>query len=79
MATSRPSTDSISHRFFAHPEMVVDLLRGFLPPDILAELDQFGSTPDWVTEKVRSANLEWIEIWSDNFVFANSVDELFAA
>ncbi|MBF0294001.1 MAG: Rpn family recombination-promoting nuclease/putative transposase [Magnetococcales bacterium] len=39
---------------------------------------KFGQTPDWVTEKVRSANLELIETWSDNFVFANSVDEVFA-
>jgi len=40
---------------------------------------KFGQTPDWVTEKARSANLELIEIWSDNFVFANSVDEVFAS
>ncbi|MBF0296849.1 MAG: hypothetical protein HQL96_16820 [Magnetococcales bacterium] len=40
---------------------------------------QFGQTPDWVTEKVRSANLELIETRSDNFVFANSVDEVFAS
>ncbi|MEO5376549.1 MAG: DUF4351 domain-containing protein [Magnetococcus sp. DMHC-6] len=39
---------------------------------------KFGSTPDWVTEKVRAASLEFIERWSDNFVFANSVDEVFA-
>ncbi|MBF0427833.1 MAG: Rpn family recombination-promoting nuclease/putative transposase [Magnetococcales bacterium] len=39
---------------------------------------KFGQTSDWATEKVRSANLELIEIWSDNFVFANSVDEVFA-
>ncbi|MBF0342225.1 MAG: hypothetical protein HQL95_14865 [Magnetococcales bacterium] len=40
---------------------------------------KFGQTPDWVTEKVRSADLELIETWSDNFVFANSVDEVFAS
>ncbi|MBF0163775.1 MAG: DUF4351 domain-containing protein [Magnetococcales bacterium] len=40
---------------------------------------KFGQTPDWVTEKVRSADLERIEIWSDNFVFATSVDEVFAS
>ena len=40
---------------------------------------KFGQTPDWVTEKVNSASLELIETWSDNFVFANSVDEVFAA
>ncbi|NGZ06114.1 MAG: transposase [Magnetococcales bacterium] len=40
---------------------------------------KFGQTPDWVTEKVQSAELELIEKWSDNFVFANSVDEVFAS
>ncbi|MBF0109875.1 MAG: DUF4351 domain-containing protein [Magnetococcales bacterium] len=40
---------------------------------------KFGQTPDWVTEKVNSASLELIETWSDNFVFANSVDEVFAS
>ncbi|MBF0163716.1 MAG: hypothetical protein HQM01_04260 [Magnetococcales bacterium] len=38
---------------------------------------KFGQTPDWVTEKVKAANLEQIEVWSDNFVFATSVDEVF--
>ncbi|MBF0614316.1 MAG: Rpn family recombination-promoting nuclease/putative transposase [Magnetococcales bacterium] len=33
------TSDSLYHRFFAHPEMVIDLLRGFLDPVILAELD----------------------------------------
>ncbi|MEO5376206.1 MAG: hypothetical protein H7832_00245 [Magnetococcus sp. DMHC-6] len=40
---------------------------------------KFGQTPDWVTTKVTSANLELIEVWSDNFVFAHSVDEVFAS
>lgn len=40
---------------------------------------KFGQTPDWVNEKVKAANLELIETWSDNFVFANSVDEVFAS
>ncbi|MBF0191599.1 MAG: cytosolic protein [Magnetococcales bacterium] len=40
---------------------------------------KFGATPDWVTEKVKLANLELIETWSDNFVFANSVDDVFAS
>ncbi|MEO5335036.1 MAG: hypothetical protein H7839_23730 [Magnetococcus sp. YQC-5] len=39
---------------------------------------KFGQLPDWVAEKVKTANLELIETWSDNFVFANSVDEVFA-
>lgn len=40
---------------------------------------KFGQTPDWATEKVKTASLELIETWSDNFVFANSVDEVFAS
>ncbi len=40
---------------------------------------KFGQTPDWVNEKVKAANLELIETWSDNFVFANSMDEVFAS
>ncbi|MEO5333755.1 MAG: DUF4351 domain-containing protein [Magnetococcus sp. YQC-5] len=40
---------------------------------------KFGQTPDWVTEKVTAANLELIEKWGDNFVFANSLDEMFAS
>ncbi|MBF0098311.1 MAG: DUF4351 domain-containing protein [Magnetococcales bacterium] len=39
---------------------------------------RFGFLPDWVSEKVNSATLEQIEAWSDNFVFANSLDEVFA-
>ncbi|MBF0134774.1 MAG: Rpn family recombination-promoting nuclease/putative transposase [Magnetococcus sp. DMHC-1] len=31
--------DSIYHRIFSHPEMVADLLRNFLEPDLLTELD----------------------------------------
>ncbi|MBF0155458.1 MAG: hypothetical protein HQL64_17120 [Magnetococcales bacterium] len=40
---------------------------------------KFGQTPDWVTEKIKAADLDLIEIWSDNFVFANSVEEVFAS
>ncbi|MEO5376251.1 MAG: Rpn family recombination-promoting nuclease/putative transposase [Magnetococcus sp. DMHC-6] len=40
---------------------------------------KFGQTPDWVAPKVMAANLELIEIWSDNFVFANSVDDVFTS
>ncbi|MBF0311652.1 MAG: Rpn family recombination-promoting nuclease/putative transposase [Magnetococcales bacterium] len=39
---------------------------------------KFSQTPDWVTEKVMAANLEEIEAWSENVLFANSVDEVFA-
>ncbi|MBF0627222.1 MAG: PD-(D/E)XK nuclease family transposase, partial [Magnetococcales bacterium] len=38
---------------------------------------KFGPTPDWVAEKVKAADLEQIEVWSDNFVFANSLDGVF--
>ncbi|MBF0603205.1 MAG: Rpn family recombination-promoting nuclease/putative transposase [Nitrospirae bacterium] len=40
---------------------------------------KFGQMPDWATEKITVAELELIETWSDNFVFANSVDEVFAS
>ncbi|MBF0628725.1 MAG: Rpn family recombination-promoting nuclease/putative transposase [Magnetococcales bacterium] len=39
MAVHINASDSLYHRFFAHPEMVIDLLRGFLDPSLLAELD----------------------------------------
>ncbi|MBF0297060.1 MAG: Rpn family recombination-promoting nuclease/putative transposase, partial [Magnetococcales bacterium] len=39
MTASHSSVDSLYHRLFAHPEMVIDLLRAFLEPDALAELD----------------------------------------
>ncbi|MBF0628984.1 MAG: Rpn family recombination-promoting nuclease/putative transposase, partial [Magnetococcales bacterium] len=32
-------SDALYHRFFSHPEMVIDLLQGFLPPELVAELD----------------------------------------
>ncbi|MBF0297055.1 MAG: DUF4351 domain-containing protein [Magnetococcales bacterium] len=40
---------------------------------------KFGQTPEWVTEKVLSAQLERIELWGENVLFANSVDEVFAS
>ena len=39
MAAATNSSDSLYHRLFAYPEMVVDLLRNFLDPAVLAELD----------------------------------------
>ncbi|WP_193771433.1 Rpn family recombination-promoting nuclease/putative transposase, partial [Candidatus Magnetaquicoccus inordinatus] len=33
------SADSLYHRLFSHPQMVADLLYGFLDPLLLAELD----------------------------------------
>ncbi|MBF0626682.1 MAG: Rpn family recombination-promoting nuclease/putative transposase [Magnetococcales bacterium] len=38
---------------------------------------KFGQTPDWVVKKVEDASLERIEVWSENILFANSVDEVF--
>ncbi|MBF0294991.1 MAG: Rpn family recombination-promoting nuclease/putative transposase [Magnetococcales bacterium] len=40
---------------------------------------KFGQTPDWVTGKVRSAQLELLEVWGENVLFANSVDDVFAS
>ncbi|GAB0056905.1 Recombination-promoting nuclease RpnD [Candidatus Magnetaquicoccaceae bacterium FCR-1] len=40
---------------------------------------KFGPTPDWMIEQIKTAHLEQIEAWSDNFVFANSVEEVFAS
>ena len=39
MADVTRSSDSLYHRLFAYPEMVADLLRNFLDPNILAALD----------------------------------------
>ncbi|MBF0435732.1 MAG: Rpn family recombination-promoting nuclease/putative transposase [Magnetococcales bacterium] len=40
---------------------------------------KFIQVPDEITEKVKSANLELIELWGDNFVFADSLDDVFAS
>ncbi|MBF0626630.1 MAG: Rpn family recombination-promoting nuclease/putative transposase [Magnetococcales bacterium] len=40
---------------------------------------KFGQTPDSVVGQVTTASLEQIEAWSDNFVFAHSLDEVFAS
>ena len=34
-----PDDDSLYHRLFSHPELVVDLLQNFLDPELLQELD----------------------------------------
>ncbi|MBF0179160.1 MAG: Rpn family recombination-promoting nuclease/putative transposase [Magnetococcales bacterium] len=39
MTNTFRAADSLYHRFFAHPEMVADLLRAFLDPAMLGELD----------------------------------------
>ncbi|MEO5332238.1 MAG: hypothetical protein H7839_09460, partial [Magnetococcus sp. YQC-5] len=38
---------------------------------------KFGQTPDWVAEKVKTASLDLLGTWSENILFANSVDEVF--
>ncbi|MBF0342334.1 MAG: hypothetical protein HQL95_15420 [Magnetococcales bacterium] len=38
---------------------------------------KFGQTPDWVTEKVKAASHDLLGTWSENVLFANSVDEVF--
>ncbi|MEO5355612.1 MAG: DUF4351 domain-containing protein, partial [Magnetococcus sp. XQGC-1] len=40
---------------------------------------KFGQVPGEITEKVTSAKLEFIEIWSENILFANSLDDVFAS
>ncbi|MEO5347862.1 MAG: Rpn family recombination-promoting nuclease/putative transposase [Magnetococcus sp. YQC-9] len=40
---------------------------------------KFGQTPDWAVEKVTTAKLEQIETWSENVLFATSVDDVFAS
>ncbi len=40
---------------------------------------KFEKIPDWATVKVNSANLEIIEIWSENFVFAKSLEDVFTS
>lgn len=40
---------------------------------------KFSQLPEWVPAKVGAADVELIETWSDNFVFANSVEEVFAS
>ncbi|MEO5377931.1 MAG: DUF4351 domain-containing protein [Magnetococcus sp. DMHC-6] len=39
---------------------------------------KFGNLPEWVSTKVGIADVELIETWSDNFVFANSIEDVFA-
>lgn len=39
MVDTTHTSDSIYHRLFSHPEMVADLLKNFLDPTILVELD----------------------------------------
>ncbi|MBF0613347.1 MAG: Rpn family recombination-promoting nuclease/putative transposase [Magnetococcales bacterium] len=39
MAWHLHGTDSLYHRLFSHPQMVVDLLLAFLEPQLLVQLD----------------------------------------
>ncbi|MEO5370986.1 MAG: Rpn family recombination-promoting nuclease/putative transposase [Magnetococcus sp. DMHC-1] len=38
---------------------------------------KFGSPPDWATKKVTSAELETIEMWGENILFADSLNDVF--
>ncbi|MEO5330623.1 MAG: hypothetical protein H7839_01260 [Magnetococcus sp. YQC-5] len=40
---------------------------------------KFGPIPEWTTKKVKSADPEMIETWGENLIFANSLDDVFAA
>ena len=40
---------------------------------------RFEKIPDWAAIKVNSANLEIIEMWSENFVFAKSLEDVFTS
>ncbi|MBF0117102.1 MAG: DUF4351 domain-containing protein [Magnetococcales bacterium] len=39
---------------------------------------RFGQVPEQIIAKVTQADLKRIEAWSDNFVFAQSLDDVFA-
>ncbi|HAT50634.1 MAG TPA: transposase, partial [Alphaproteobacteria bacterium] len=40
---------------------------------------KFGEMPEQVIEKVTEARSELIEQWSENVLFANSLEEVFAS
>ncbi|MEO5347763.1 MAG: DUF4351 domain-containing protein [Magnetococcus sp. YQC-9] len=63
------------------PEWVAEIVRHDGKADTLLKQmrRKFGQTPDWAIEKVTTAEIEQIDVWSENVLFANSVDEVFAA
>jgi hypothetical protein len=38
---------------------------------------RFGELPEWVIQRVDSANAQQLEGWTDEILVANSLDELF--
>ncbi|MEO5328477.1 MAG: DUF4351 domain-containing protein [Magnetococcus sp. THC-1_WYH] len=40
---------------------------------------KFGQVPDRATEKVKAAELELVEAWCENILFAHSLDDVFAS
>ncbi|MBT6479029.1 MAG: DUF4351 domain-containing protein [Gammaproteobacteria bacterium] len=47
---------------------------------LLARLIQkrFGDLPEWAEEKITQATIEQLEIWGDNILEANTLDEVFS-
>ena len=38
---------------------------------------RFGELPDWVSEQLQAADVDQLEAWSDEILFAESLDTLF--
>ncbi|WP_143339626.1 DUF4351 domain-containing protein [Ectothiorhodospira magna] len=38
---------------------------------------RFGELPDWVSERLEAADVDQLEVWSDEILFADSLDTLF--
>ncbi|MCG5525942.1 DUF4351 domain-containing protein [Ectothiorhodospira haloalkaliphila] len=38
---------------------------------------RFGELPDWVSEQLEAADVDQLEAWSDEILFAESLDALF--
>lgn len=38
---------------------------------------RFGELPDWVTETLHSALPEQLELWSENILFADTLEQVF--
>jgi hypothetical protein len=39
---------------------------------------RFGDLPEWAEEKITQATIEQLEIWGDNILEANTLDEVFS-
>ncbi len=45
---------------------------------IIRQLNRrFGELPDWVTEALHSALPEQLELWSENILFADTLEQVF--